>query len=717
MSISNKGFIAFLFLLILAVSFVTWLTYVNNERYQEAVLAVNHSSEVLHATEELMSTFKDVQVSSHNYLFTRRDVHIQRLDSAIARANAGLADLKNLVSQNEIQRGLADSLALYVQQRVEFSRKVVESVIKRDTIGAFNIVSSGRGIELTNKLAYVIGEMRQLEQSTLDERRRKAATTELEFNAVFRLTLLLIIAMTGITVAIAVYNSKLESKIRAQINLLDSLNQDLQRRERRFKGLVENGFEAISLLDQEMKPIYRSPAAEKITGWSNDERTQVTGIERAHPDDLERFRNIARYVLDNPGKLVEASIRTQHKNGHYIWLEGIMKNMLHDDALGGIVANFRDVTERKQIEMQRVLYESIIQYSEDAIIGKSITGAIITWNRAAETLFGYKVEEIVGKSFAVFTPEDLMDEEVAIIGKVQSGIPVENFETERLTKSGKRIHVSLTASPLYDQDGKMVGTSQIARDITQRKTAEEKIHRLNIELEHKVLVRTNELSQANKELKAVSHYIADGVHVPLEEIEKHIFFIQQRLRTKDADIAQSVNSISLGVNEALRLINELIQFSEITQRNVNKLYVDMNELMQQLQRGLSPEIRSAVEVSSSYLHPVVADPGLLKELFSRVLEVIETAHTGAERLKVKITSHIGNGHVVYSIDYGPLMISSSLFSSLIGAEQASNQTLDRGFVSLLVIRHIVAKHSGILLSEAANSTTSRIQLSIPINGF
>jgi PAS domain S-box-containing protein len=715
MSIGNKGFIAFLFLLILAVSFITWLSYNNNRKFQEAVTSVDHSKEVLIATEHLMSSFNDVQLFTHNFIFTKQSVHVQFLDSAIARARSRLDSLRVLIAGNPEQSQLTDSLAFYIAQRIRFSRMVIEYSMKGDTVAALSAVSSGRGIGLSGKLAGVIEEIRNIEQVVLQRRQKISAETARQFNIVFRITLAVILGMTGITVAISVYNSKLEVRIQAQVKQLACLNEDLQRRERRFKGLVENGFEAISLLDKEMKPIYRSPAAERITGWSNDERTQVTGIERAHPDDLSRLRSIVNDVLGNPGKVVEASMRTQHKDGHYIWLEGIMKNMLHDDAIRGIVANFRDVTERKQIETQRALYESIIQYSEDAIISKSTTGTVITWNRAAEVLFGYRADEIIGKSFAIFTPEDLLDEELAIISKVQSGIPVENFETERLTRSGKRIHVSLTASPLYDNEGKMVGTSQIARDITERKVAEEKIHRLNIELEQKVLIRTNELAHANKELKAVLHYIAHGVHQPLDEIEKHVFFIQHQFSANDAEIEESVDAIAVGANEALRVINELIQFSEITQRVVSKVYVDMNELMQHVHSELAPDVRSGVVVNCNNLHPVIADPELIKKLFGRILEILDRSHKESERLSVKITSQLVSDYVVYYIDYPRLVIDNSLFNFSNGSDSFSLKTLDRSFVSLLIIRHIISKHGGLLQSEVSNGMVSRISISIPIN--
>lgn len=718
MSIGNKALVSFLVLLIIAVSLITWLSYRSNRSYHEALVWVNHSNDVLYSTEQLLSTFKDVQMFSHNYLLTKQNAHIEDLDSAIAKAYIELRLLRNLVESNSTQARLVDSLTFYMKQRIEFSGKIVEMSLNGDTMTAFNMVASGQGINLMNKLVQVIRHIRQAEQEILRENQKSADIQLKQFNVLFKITLVVILAMTALTVAITTYNSRLESRIRSKVKQVEILNADLQKRERRFKGLIENGFDVISLLDEEIKPIYRSPAAERITGWTNEERKQIVGVEKAHPDDIEGFRNTIRQVLENPGKLFEITIRTQHKEGHYIWLEGIMKNMLHDEALRGIVSNFRDVTERKKIETQRALYASIIQYSQDAIISKSVTGLIVTWNRGAESLFGYKAEEIIGKSFTLFTPDDRIDEELAIISNVLDSIPVEKLETERLTKSGKRINVSLTASPLFDPQGKIIGTSQIARDITEQKMAEEKIHRLNIELEHKVILRTNELAQVNKELEAVSNYIARGVHIPLQEIEKRTYFLQQQLiRIELPELKEWIDGASVSVNEALRLINELIYFSEITRQKISKSFINMNELVERLQNDLPPEIRNRSVISFDNLHPVIGDPDLLKKLFVRLVGFIHSADFESSRLAIKITSELKQEHVVYYIYHQHTRVYDSIFNDINDAVRLNDQTFDRNFIPLLIIRHIVLKHNGTVQAEVVNGSDSRITVSIPINNF
>jgi PAS domain S-box-containing protein len=665
-----------------------------------------------------MSAAKDVQLFAHNYVLTRRPPYIAGLDSSINKSRQRIKILRKLVSHNPSQKQLLDSMSYYLEKKIQFSNKVI-AVSKADVQKAVDVISSGMGMDMMNTFIKHARALREVERNLLVRRQQRTALQLENFNNIFYVVLAAIICMTGLTIFITIYNAKLEKSIQLRLKEVSDLNMNLERRERRFKGLIENGFDVISILDKDIRPIYRSPAAERITGWSNEERQQVIGVEKAHPEDRERFRNTIQEVLATPGRPYEITIRTQHKDGHYIWLEGVMKNMLHDDAIGGIVSNFRDVTERKQIEMQQALYESIIYYSEDAIISKSKDGRIITWNRGAENLFGFKAEEAVGKSFEIFTPDDLVSEEIGIIHKVQSGIPVENYETERLTKSGKRIDISLTASPLYDINGNMVGTSQIARDITERKIIEEKIHRLNIDLEHKVLLRTNELAQVNRELEAVAYYISKGVHNPVERIRTVSACLQNRLPTAmDPSVIGLVSEIAKHAHETIQLIDELIEFSAVSQRKLKKEYVDINHLLQEVQKEFAEE-GVQVMIYNDKLHPVLADYDLLKKLFLKLVDIIRISHAFNETPSVKIRSEFDNDSVLFFVrdDRSAVLDDVSKYLPTLDGIAEPN-TFDRHLVSSLMVKHIINKHKGNLWSTRVNETGSEISFSIPIrNGI
>ncbi len=126
-------------------------------------------------------------------------------------------------------------------------------------------------------------------------------------------------------------------------------------------------------------------------------------------------------------------------------------------------------------EQARERLSSIVRSSQNAIIGKDLDGIITSWNRGAEEIYGYSEEEILGEHISIIAPEEKKDEIDEIMQEVKEGRKVEPFETERLTKDGKKIHVSLTVSPMFDKNGEAMGASTIAQDITKRKKAEEKL--------------------------------------------------------------------------------------------------------------------------------------------------------------------------------------------------------------------------------------------------
>src|ERR1700751_33466 len=176
------------------------------------------------------------------------------------------------------------------------------------------------------------------------------------------------------------------------------------------------------------------------------------------------------------------------KDGHEVIVESRLQ-LLRD---GTVIEVNRDVTERKQIkadlresEQQLRWLASIVQSSDDAIVSKNLDGIITSWNKGAERVFGYTVEEAVGQPITIVIPQDRQDEERTILTRIRRGERIEHFETVRQRKHGSLIWVSLTISPVKNAEGKIVGASKIARDITEQKRTSGQIATLAREAEHR----------------------------------------------------------------------------------------------------------------------------------------------------------------------------------------------------------------------------------------
>ena len=112
---------------------------------------------------------------------------------------------------------------------------------------------------------------------------------------------------------------------------------------------------------------------------------------------------------------------------------------------------------------------AIVATSDDAIVSKNLDGVVLSWNSAAERIFGYTADEIIGHPILILLPPERINEEATILAKIRRGERVDHFETVRLRKDGRRVDVSVTISPIHDAAGKVIGASKIARDITEYK--------------------------------------------------------------------------------------------------------------------------------------------------------------------------------------------------------------------------------------------------------
>jgi PAS domain S-box-containing protein len=154
-------------------------------------------------------------------------------------------------------------------------------------------------------------------------------------------------------------------------------------------------------------------------------------------------------------------------------------------TLIGAVNMLMDITEQKRGEEVSQRMAAIVESSDDAIVSKDLNGTIMSWNAGAERLFGYEADEIIGKPITTLIPPDRQNEEPGILERIRRGERIDHYETVRRRKDGSLFDVSLTVSPVKDPQGRIVGASKIARDISERKRAEERQSLLMGEMKHR----------------------------------------------------------------------------------------------------------------------------------------------------------------------------------------------------------------------------------------
>ncbi|MFC0516141.1 PAS domain S-box protein [Mucilaginibacter angelicae] len=210
------------------------------------------------------------------------------------------------------------------------------------------------------------------------------------------------------------------------------------------------------------------------------------------------------------GKAVkQQEILIKRPNGSLSYILSNPKPLFNENGeLTGAANTLIDITEQKNAESKQGMLASIIESSEDAIVSKNLNGIITSWNNAAQRLFGYTEDEIIGKHITVLIPEERHNEEELIISKIRAGERVEHFETIRKTKSGGEIQISLTVSPIKDSHNKVIGASKIIRDIDRQKKNEDRLQQYAERLE--ILNSIGQVISAELDIQGILQKVTDS---------------------------------------------------------------------------------------------------------------------------------------------------------------------------------------------------------------
>ncbi|MEW6208561.1 MAG: PAS domain S-box protein [Acidobacteriota bacterium] len=257
---------------------------------------------------------------------------------------------------------------------------------------------------------------------------------------------------------------------RAEITLRES--------QRQLASIIESAMDAIITVDEDQRIVLFNAAAEEIFRCPADASIGESldlfippRFRLAHRNHIRAFgaTNVTSRSMRSLGTLY--GLRA---DGEEFPIEASI-SQVEVDSQKLYTVIIRDITKRVETELERSRMASIVQSSDDAIIGKTLDGTILSWNEGAEKIYGYTTQEAVGRPVSILVSSDRRDELSEILEQIRRGEHVDHFETVRVKKDGQMIDVSLTASPIKDAEDRVIGASTIARDITERRQAEEQL--------------------------------------------------------------------------------------------------------------------------------------------------------------------------------------------------------------------------------------------------
>jgi PAS domain S-box-containing protein len=348
----------------------------------------------------------------------------------------------------------------------------------------------------------------------------------------------------------------------------------------------------------------------------------------------------------------------------------------------------QDITERKASEEVRRRLAAIVESSEDAIVSMGLNGIVTSWNRAAEKIFGYLAEEMIGQPITAIIPPELHDDERKILETIERGERIEHFETVRLTENGEALDVSLTIFPVRDDAGRVIGVAKIARDITQERKTEQAL-RTTERLASVGRMAATVAHEINNPLEAVTNltYLAQSCAID-EDARRYLTTMEEEL----ARIAQLTKQ-TLGfyretkAPEAVRvgpMLNQLISVLGVRARNKGI------EIRPEIRRdpeiyAIAGEIRQVIINLVSNSIDAVGSGGLIR------LRVDATRFNGQDLSGIRITVADSGSGILPSIR-------SKLFEPFFTTKQDVGTGL-----GLWVCTNIVKRHLGSI--RVKSSTT------------
>jgi two-component system sensor histidine kinase VicK len=485
----------------------------------------------------------------------------------------------------------------------------------------------------------------------------------------------------GSRLLLIVYMSTHEELIK-ELELYRQQEADLKNRLEDLTDFIENAPMPIHWVDSSGTILWANQAELDLLGYPGEEYighsiTDFYTDEDAANDVLQRLADnqpLADYFAalkckDGSVKYVLINSNVYRKDGRFIHSRCLTK-----DITSIVEEENHKTLLLARLEKSEARLAAIVESSDDAIISKTLEGIITTWNDSAERMFGYKADEIIGKPIQTLIPDDRLDEEVLILKRLREGERVEHFETQRITKDRRIIDLSLTISPVRDTNGKIIGLSKIARDITGKKLEE---HRKN----DFIAIISHELKTP---LTSVRSYVQ--VLLAMAVKEGHEFSVNALKRAE------------MQINKMTFMINDFLNLSRLEEGKIHlslekfDLYPLLEEIVSEAQflaSGHIIELEGCDEIS------IYADKNKIGQVIINLLSnAVKYSSNGS---RIKLGCEIVEGKVkVYVADEGmgiSLSDQKHVFERFFRVESEKLKTISGFGIGLYLVAEILKYHN------------------------
>ena len=339
----------------------------------------------------------------------------------------------------------------------------------------------------------------------------------------------------------------------------------------------------------------------------------------------------------------------------------------------------------------------VVESSDDAIVSKDLNSIIISWNPAAEKMFGYSEQEAVGKSIRMIIPEELQSEEDLVLSKIRAGEKVDHYETVRQRKDGSKVNVSLTVSPIRDASGTIVGASKIARDVSDRVTMERQYARLYAEAQEANRIKDDFLAVLSHELRT-----------PLNAIVGYSRLMRGNMLPED-QVVRAVETLERNARWLTQIVDDVLDVSRIVSGKV-RLDVQAVELAAVLDNAVAT-VQPAADAKSVRIQtlidprigPISGDPGRLQQVMWNLLSNAVKFTPKGGRVQVRLERV--NSHIEIVVSDTGIGIEKEflpyVFDRFRQADSGSTRRTGGLGLGLAIVKHLVEMHGGSVQADSA----------------
>ncbi len=485
-------------------------------------------------------------------------------------------------------------------------------------------------------------------------------------------------------------------------NLNAFQTEDLRVSEIRYRRLFESARDGILILNFETKKItdvnpYMSELLDYPREYFLGKELWEIGLLKDAAASAAAFRELQENYY-----IRYEDLPLESKNGEKREVEFI-SNVYTENNRQVVQCNIRDITERKIIEGHISNLASIVESSNDAVISKKLDGTILSWNKAAENIFGYTAGEINGQDISILFPPELLHEEEETLERIKRGESILNFGTVRVRKDGSKVPISLSQSPIRNNHGEIVAVANIARDVSERNETLEEIQKLNESLEQRVLERTHKLEIANKELEAFSYSVSHDLRAPLRAIDGFSRALLEDYGEQLDETGQDyLSRVCAATASMAQLIDDLLNLSRLSRSELRFASVNLSRLANQIAEKMQekePERKVEFSIEDDVI--VNGDERLLRIALTNLFDNAWKFTSKMERAEIAFGQIRQDGQTECFVRDNGAGFDMAYADKLFGVFQRLHTTreFEGTGIGLVTVQRIVHRHGGVIRAE------------------